>query len=103
MTDFQKQLIAQADATANTQYSTLAESGKAAFLGQQIPTRKTENWKYTSLFGLTSQENAFAAAGEKHSAAGLDGIATIPALDAQRLVFINGHYSAELSSNEDIA
>jgi Fe-S cluster assembly protein SufD len=103
MTDFQNQLIAQAEANANSQYSALTESGKAAFLGQQIPTRKTENWKYTSLFGLTSQENAFAAAGEKHSAAGLDGIATIPALDAQRLVFINGHYSAELSSNEDIA
>ena len=109
MTDFQHQLIAHAESaqthTANTSAyaAPLRESGKQSFLAQQVPTRKTENWKYTSLFGLTSQENAYASSSNKRSAAGLDGIATIPALDAQRLVFINGHYSPELSSNEDIA
>ncbi len=106
MTDFHNGLLAINDAAANTSaasslFSALNKSGKECFLQQDIPTRKTEAWKYTSLYNLTSNEEGYGRLATTHSAAGLDGIATIPALDAQRLVFVNGQYSEELSSNTE--
>ncbi len=98
MTDFHKGLLA-----INEQQSSLLaalnKNGAESFLQQEIPTRKTEAWKFTSLYNLTSNEEGYGRLAETHCAAGLDGLATIPALDAQRLVFVNGQYSEELSSN----
>ncbi len=103
MTDFHNGLLAVND-EANSPLSAvtaLNSSGADSFLAQEIPTRKTEAWKYTSLFNLTSNEEGYGRLAETHGAAGLDGLATIPALDAQRLVFVNGQYSKELSSNTE--
>jgi Fe-S cluster assembly protein SufD len=103
MTDFHNGLLAVND-EANSPLSAvtaLNSSGADSFLAQEIPTRKTEAWKYTSLFNLTSNEEGYGRLAETHGAAGLDGQATIPALDAQRLVFVNGQYSKELSSNTE--
>lgn len=104
MTDFHKGLLAVNEelSPALTAISALNTCGAESFLQQEIPGRKTEAWKYTSLFNLTSNEEGYGRLAEKHSAAGLDGISTIPALDAQRLVFVNGQYSEELSSNSDL-
>ena len=100
MTDFHKGLLA-----INEQQSSLLgalnKNGADSFLQQEIPTRKTEAWKFTSLYNLTSNEEGYGRLAETHGAAGLDGLATIPALDAQRLVFVNGQYSEELSSNTE--
>ncbi|MFQ3170814.1 MAG: Fe-S cluster assembly protein SufD [Oleispira sp.] len=106
MTDFHKGLLAISNAeknVENTLFGALNKSGTESFLQQEIPTRKTEAWKFTSLYNLTSNEEGFGRLAETHSAAGLDGITTIPALNAQRLVFVNGQYSIELSSNESLS
>lgn len=101
MTDFHKGLLAvNNESSPLALFSELNKSGTDNFLQQEIPTRKTEAWKYTSLYNLTSNEEGYGRLAEKHNPAGLDGITTIPALNAQRLVFVNGQYSAELSSNE---
>jgi Fe-S cluster assembly protein SufD len=104
MTDFHNGLLAVNDtaSTPSIALEALRNSGKESFLQQEIPTRKTEAWKYTSLFNFTSNEEGYGRLAETHNAAGLDGITTIPALNAHRLVFVNGHYSEELSSNESI-
>lgn len=101
MTDFHKGLLAVNDSQSSL-FNALNKSGADSFLQQEVPHRKTEAWKYTSLNQLTSNEEGYGRLAQKHSAAGLDGITTIPALDAQRLVFVNGQYSAELSSNESL-
>ena len=105
MTDFHNTLLAAKSNESNSSLSAIAalnKSGTVSFLQQEIPTRKTEAWKFTSLFNFTSNEEGYGRLAETHNAAGLDGITTIPALDAQRLVFVNGQYSEELSSNESI-
>jgi Fe-S cluster assembly protein SufD len=102
MTDFHKGLLA-INNTENALFSVLNNSGSESFLQQEIPTRKTEAWKFTSLYNFTSNEEGYGRLAETHNAAGLDAITTIPALNAQRLVFVNGQYSEELSSNESIS
>jgi Fe-S cluster assembly protein SufD len=105
MTDFHNGLLAiNEDSNASlSAIAALNKSGAESFLQQEIPTRKTEAWKFTSLYNFTSNEEGYGRLAETHSAAGLDGITTIPALDAQRLVFVNGRYSEELSSNETLS
>ena len=106
MTDFHNGLLAVKSDESNSSLSAITalnKSGAESFLQQEIPTRKTEAWKFTSLYNFTSNEEGYGRLAETHSAAGLDGITTIPALDAQRLVFVNGRYSEELSSNETLS
>lgn len=105
MTDFHNALLAVKSDESNSSLSAIAalnKSGTESFLQQEIPTRKTEAWKFTSLYNFTSNKEGYGRCAETHNAAGLDGITTIPALDAQRIVFVNGQYSEELSSNESI-
>ena len=106
MTDFHNGLLAVANTKSqaeNEVFSALNKSGAESFLQQEIPTRKTEAWKFTSLYNFTSNEAGYGRLADTHNAAGLDGITTIPALNAQRLVFVNGQYSEALSSNESLS
>lgn len=100
MTDFHKGLLAVNNAKS-TLLTALNESGKESFLQQQIPTRKTEAWKYTSLNALTSNEEGYGRLATQFSVEGLEALSEIPTLNAQRLVFINGQFSKELSSSEN--
>jgi Fe-S cluster assembly protein SufD len=75
----------------------LNEAGAAVVRNAIWPTRKTEQWKYTSLRAL-EQADYFAARGRApESLAGLAGRCTIDQLDAHTIVFVNGVYSAALS------
>lgn len=72
----------------------LRETACAAWGAAPWPTRKTEAWKYTALDALdTTAWLRCAEAGEP----GFDAAALVPGLDADRLVFVNGCYRAELS------
>jgi Fe-S cluster assembly protein SufD len=102
MTDFHKDLLA-VNNTERELFSALNTSGSKSFLQQDIPTRKTEAWKFTSLYSFTSNEEGYGRLAEDYDAKGLDGITAIPDLNAQRLVFVNGQYSNELSSNESLS
>jgi Fe-S cluster assembly protein SufD len=102
MTDFHKGLLAVND-TERELFSALNTSGSESFLQQEIPTRKTEAWKFTSLYSFTSNEEGYGRLAEDYNAKGLDGITVIPELNAQCLVFVNGQYSDELSSNESLS
>ncbi|WP_096086784.1 Fe-S cluster assembly protein SufD [Agaribacterium haliotis] len=78
--------------------------GKALWSGFELPTRKSEDWKYTSVAGLKKRDffkpEALAAArraGETFSGAELEALTHLPAYEAQRLVFVNGVYRKDLS------
>ncbi|MGK0249319.1 MAG: Fe-S cluster assembly protein SufD [Oleispira sp.] len=102
MTDFHKGLLA-VNNTERELFSALNTSGSASFLQQEIPTRNTEAWKFTSLYSFTANEEGYGRLAEDYDVKGLDSITAIPDLNAQRLVFVNGQYSNELSSNESLS
>jgi Fe-S cluster assembly protein SufD len=107
MTDFHKGLLAVNNADSAL-LTALNKSGSESFLQQEIPTRKIEAWKYTSLNGLTSNEEGYGRlasqlSSEELNSEGLKALADIAALDALRLVFVNGQFSEELSSAENSA
>jgi len=62
-----------------------------------LPTRKQENWKYTPLDTLLNHQFVLPQQAEL-SAESLDGLAL--AIDAVRLVFVDGRFSAALSDSE---
>lgn len=62
-----------------------------------FPTRRDERWKYTDLKPLIKQDFEPATAATAVSSEAVDAVA-VPELNDQRLVFVNGHYVAELSN-----
>lgn len=74
----------------------LRERGLARFTESGYPTTRLEDWKYTNLAPLTRQTfrlggaDAASAAAPLATRAGLDG--------AIQLVFVNGHFAADLST-----
>ncbi|HAG93730.1 MAG: Fe-S cluster assembly protein SufD [Pseudomonadales bacterium] len=79
----------------------LPAKARATFAGLDIPTRKTEAWKYTPLTPLLN--NAYLAnqaAGDVDAGAAETRIG--PLGDVSRLVFINGHFTPGLSRFSDL-
>jgi Fe-S cluster assembly protein SufD len=75
--------------------------GRASWKSSTMPTRKTEDWKYTRLRVL--EEGAYLSWAERQDPSSpalraLRDQVKIPELDARMLVFVNGFYSPELSS-----
>ena len=99
MTDFQQQAILLA---AQQQPVSWLQDFRARaandWLAQTWPTRKTEHWKYTPLQGL--QKTLLPAFGQSTELDEAINSHLIP-LDAIRLVFINGVFSAENSTQAE--
>ena len=75
--------------------------GRSSWKSSTMPTRKTEDWKYTRLRVL--EEGAYLGRAERQDSSSpaltaLRDQVKIPELDARMLVFVNGFYSPELSS-----
>ncbi|MFC3198539.1 Fe-S cluster assembly protein SufD [Parapedobacter deserti] len=70
------------------------------FKNTGFPTVKDEDWKYTNVQPLIGQDYSL----ELPSAAPNVDLskADIPSLDAYRIVMVDGQYSSELSTDEDI-
>ena len=77
--------------------SEVRESGYAAFESLPFPTRKTEEWKYTSLHALTQQD--YNQAAQNFDLEDASDLYVIEDLDAYRLVFVNGVFVEELSDS----
>lgn len=94
--DFQAQLLALAEQHSRPAFlANINEQGRAAFAAASLPTRKTELWKYVSLFNLT--ETQFGAVNSVAANEELAQAANFGEFDCARLVFINGVLSTELS------
>lgn len=66
------------------------------WLDKPLPTRKTEDWKYTNLTSF-SRINFFEAASHEPDVADLISATSIDGLVGNKLVFINGEFSADYS------
>lgn len=73
--------------------SLLAERG--------LPTTRMEDWKYTSIKPIEKRDFRRPTAAEATADADAVEAERIPNLHSQRLVFVNGHYSAALSDHDD--
>ena len=76
----------------------LREAGRAEWLAAEWPTRRAEAWKYTGLEALRDQDYLQAASFTTESEPA--AAALLPELPGDRIVFVNGHYSAALSRIE---
>ncbi len=76
----------------------LRENAFRRFEAEGLPHRRVEEWKYTDLRALMREALPLAAAPDA-AARGRAGnaLATLPAIDARRIVFVDGAFVPELS------
>ena len=74
------------------------EAGAAVLRNAVWPTRKTEQWKYTSLRALEQTDYLGMRGQAPEDLVGLAKLCTIDNLDAYSVIFVNGVYCAALSS-----
>lgn len=96
MSDFTQNVLTHLGETL-TAYKTLQAEAREQWLNFKMPTRKTEEWKYSRLTAL--QECDFGPTPTVDlNAETLVEISAIEQLGGQSIVFVNGRISAELSS-----
>ena len=78
----------------------LRKAGIASFAEQGFPTLKHEDWRYTNVAPIAKLpfQPAFETSGNGTAAKDVANRSPFRDLNSHRLVFVNGHYSAELSS-----
>ena len=87
-----------ANQQASDWLSNARQQGSTELENAAWPTRKTEAWKYTSLYALT-QDNYLQSAAQKSLTESDIADYQIEGLDAYKLVFVNGQFNADLSDN----
>ncbi|MDF1763677.1 MAG: SufD family Fe-S cluster assembly protein, partial [Oleibacter sp.] len=99
--DFIKQHLALTNSGKSLSWlSALNERGQAAFANAKVPTRKTENWKYTSLNLLAGDDNVAKFANAAPLTSANFDAASLPVindLNAMRLVVVNGQVDVDAS------
>lgn len=93
MTDFMQRTLDSAAERAPAWLQDWLQDGRGRWQASEMPTRKTEHWKYTNVHAL---RQPFAPP-EASSMALADVAIQLPELGGYRLVFVNGHYRPELS------
>ena len=90
-------LLQHLNGKSGTTWNQLREKAFENFKKLGIPTVKNEDWKYSSLKGLEKYDYSLSVASSLSS----EEVAQLPfaGLDALQLVFVNGIFSAELSSS----
>ncbi len=88
--------LAAAAAAAPTWLAPAREAARQAWAETPLPTRKTEQWKYTSIAQL---EQDFGP-GQPVALDPATVAGRLPDIGALRLVFVNGHFAPALSSTE---
>jgi len=96
MTNFMEQPLERAAVAAPPWLKDYVQAGRARWDASPMPTRKTEQWKYTSLQSLQTGYAAPSDGAMELADAGIE----LPRFDAYRMVFINGHFCPEHSDAE---
>ncbi|WP_297187087.1 Fe-S cluster assembly protein SufD [uncultured Porticoccus sp.] len=103
MSDFIAEALQMVPAEAPDWLSEQRRRGWSSWKSSSMPTRKTEDWKYTRLRALEEGAYLDRAECQDPSSPALTALRDqihITGLDARMLVFVNGFYSPELSSGE---
>ncbi|MCB1679825.1 MAG: Fe-S cluster assembly protein SufD [Halioglobus sp.] len=96
MFEFMQQSLDSAAQRAPAWLQDWLRDGRDRWEASTMPTRKTENWKYTSVQALREHFAPAAAGARLLRESDID----LPQLVGSRQVFINGHHSARLSDSE---
>ena len=96
MTNFMEQPLERAAVTAPPWLQDYVQAGRARWNASPMPTRKTEQWKYTSLQSLQAAYAVPSNGAMELADAGIE----LPRFDGYRMVFINGHFCPEHSDCE---
>jgi Fe-S cluster assembly protein SufD len=75
----------------------LRERAASSFLGGGLPHRRIEEWKYTDLRALMREAAPMAPPPDAGAIAAAKTLNPFPAVDARRLVLVNGAFVPELS------
>lgn len=105
MSDFIAEALRRVSTEAPDWLSDLRRKGWASWKSSTLPTRKTEDWKYTRLKALEQGAYLDTPTRPEPTTLVLDELRrqiSIPDLDAQRLVFVNGFYNPELSTADTL-
>lgn len=98
--DFSQQVLPRAQSPASAWLEPLHARGQANWQNKSWPTRKTEQWKYTSLKPL--EEGAYLDQPQPptpETEAALQARTSIAGLNACKLVFVDGYFSDQLSDS----
>jgi len=98
--NFSDKAVELVDQAHTSPWAKINEKGLQQFKAMPFPTRKTESWKYTSLYALT-QENYNQPI--SHSDFSDASAYEISGLDTNLIVLVNGVYKPELSHIEEQA
>ncbi len=96
MPDFMARPLDSAKASAPPWMQDYLRAGRGRWQTSSMPTRKTEQWKYT---GLQALQSTYAPADDgvvQLAEAGVE----LPRFGGFRLVFVNGHFAAEHSDKD---
>ena len=93
MPDFMRLALDSAATKAPPWLQDYLRAGRQRWEHSALPTRKTEQWKYTSLQALQHSYAPAATGTAVLADAGVD----LPGFGGFRLVFVNGHYAPEYS------
>ena len=96
MPNFMEQPLERAAVTAPPWLKDYMQAGRARWDASPMPTRKTEQWKYTSLQSLQAAYAVPSNGAMELADAGIE----LPRFDGYRMVFINGHFCPEHSDSE---
>ena len=98
MSDFVAQNLSLAQSIEGTPWlNTIREQAQSIWQQQKLPTRKVEDWRYTSVRPLNADYCRFADKPVNIDPS-LSKAYSIPGMDAVRMVFVDGYYMPELSS-----
>ncbi|MFK7731177.1 MAG: Fe-S cluster assembly protein SufD [Pseudomonadales bacterium] len=92
MSEHMQAALDSAAASAPAWLEDVLQNGRTQWQSETLPTRKTEAWKYTSLHPL---QQTFAAAPQDAADVNAN---EIPDFSDSRLVFVDGQYQAQLST-----
>jgi Fe-S cluster assembly protein SufD len=94
MTDFMRQPLDNAAASAPAWLQDYLRAGRSRWEASDLPTRKTEAWRYTSLQALQAN---YSPANDGAMLLADAGVA-LPEFGGCRLVFVNGYFAPEHSA-----
>lgn len=99
---FKQQIITALEQQAALPWLNIPERARTCFLESDIPTRKTEQWKYSSLTPLLindyfTKQNGIQDYSEKDARSVFSSIENV-----HRIVFVNGQFEPKLSDCSDL-
>lgn len=100
--ELKQQITAANQQKTGLEWLSVAEKANTVFAQASIPTRKTEEWKYSPLTPLLTQDffSAQSQSGKLEKSAAETVYGEIQ--NAHRIVFVNGLFSQELSDCSDL-